>query len=171
MHYARAEVFLPRGISEQRMPLMRYFTFVGGVLLALLITLDAYLPKLAVLDKGAGNLPVIRIHSDRKWPERVVYDTSHPTIAMASMASPELIVQAPIVMTEASVSLRRWQAFAMLPPPRAQSQAPNTKMREPGPRHRSKLGKRQPSAPGVAMAGRLQFSQFRQSGWYSRSLW
>jgi hypothetical protein len=171
MYQACVKVFLPRGISEQRMPLMRYFTFVGGALLALLFMLDAYLPKLPVLDRGPGNLPVIRIHSDRKWPDRVVYDTSHPTIVPTSMASSEVIVQAPVVMTEASVGPRKWQALAMLPPSGVQLRASDTKMREPRPRHQGKLVKKHPPVPRVALAGRLQFSQFRQPGWYTRSFW
>ena len=56
------------------MPLARYFLYVGGVLLALLFILDAYLPKIPVADRAMIDLPVIRIHSDRKWPERVVYE-------------------------------------------------------------------------------------------------
>jgi len=39
---------LAKGDVEQRMPLARYFYFVGGVLLALLFILDARIPKLAV---------------------------------------------------------------------------------------------------------------------------
>ena len=71
------------------MPLMRYFLFVGTALLALLFIVDAYLPKLPVVESAnapvniATDLSVIRIHSDRKWPARVEFDTSHPTIAPA----------------------------------------------------------------------------------------
>jgi hypothetical protein len=60
------------------MPLARYFSFVGGVLLTLLFILDAYLPKIPVREKATANLPIIRIHSERKWPERIVFDTSAP---------------------------------------------------------------------------------------------
>jgi hypothetical protein len=65
------------------MPLMRYFVFVGGALLALLLIANACLPALPVAEArstAAADLSVIRIHSDRKWPERVVFDTSRPTI-------------------------------------------------------------------------------------------
>ena len=48
------------------MPLARYFLFVGGVLLALLFLSDAYLPKLPAAERADTDLPVIRIHSDRK---------------------------------------------------------------------------------------------------------
>jgi hypothetical protein len=48
------------------MPLARYFFSVGGVLLALLLIADANLPKLPLTDRANPDLPVIRIHSDRK---------------------------------------------------------------------------------------------------------
>jgi hypothetical protein len=156
---------------EQQMPLLRYFSFVGGVLLALLFILDAYLPKLAALDRAPDNLPVIRIHSDRKWPERVVYDTSHPPIVPKSVASREVVIQAPKVMAEASAGPRKLEAFAMLPPPGEQSQPSNTKPREPRARHQSKIVRKRPPVPGVAVARYLQFSQFRPFGWSGRSFW
>ena len=54
------------------MHLTRYSIFVGGVLLALLFISDGYLPKLPVTHEANSDFPVIiRIHSDRKWPERV----------------------------------------------------------------------------------------------------
>src|SRR4029079_15654756 len=65
------------------MPVARYFLFVGGVLLALLFALDAFAPeKAAVAGNAAPSIDktVVRIRSDRKLPERVVYDTSLPTI-------------------------------------------------------------------------------------------
>ena len=64
------------------MPLMRYFLFVGGVLLALLVIVNACLPGLPVAERSAATVDrsVIRIHSDRKWPERVVFDTTQPAI-------------------------------------------------------------------------------------------
>ena len=71
------------------MPLVRYFFFVGGVLLALLFILDASLPKLPVADGDYARVDksIIRIHSDRKWPERVVLDTSRPTEITPQIAS------------------------------------------------------------------------------------
>src|SRR5262245_38907872 len=68
------------------MPIFRYFAFVGGALLALLLVVNYTLSEAPVAQVSAtsgnetsGNdLPVIRIRSDRKLPERVVLDTSHP---------------------------------------------------------------------------------------------
>jgi hypothetical protein len=65
------------------MPVARYFLFVGGVLLALLFALDAFAPQqVAVASNSAPSIDktVVRIRSDQKPPERVVYDTSLPTI-------------------------------------------------------------------------------------------
>jgi hypothetical protein len=67
------------------MPLMRYFVYVGGALLALLLIANAYLPALPAVEKSASDVDrsIIRIHSDKKWPERVVFDTTRPTITPA----------------------------------------------------------------------------------------
>ena len=63
------------------MPLARYFFFVGSLLLAMIFVADWYLPdspqtfREAQVDKS-----IIRIKSAHKWPERIVIDTSLPTI-------------------------------------------------------------------------------------------
>src|SRR5437588_12091998 len=63
------------------MPLARYFGVVGGVLLTLLFFLNAFLPKFPeATEVRTVDKSVIRIHSDRKWPERIVFDTSQPTL-------------------------------------------------------------------------------------------
>jgi hypothetical protein len=70
-------------MEHNQMPLMRYFVFVGGALLALLFIANACLPALPATgarSTAAADLSVIRIHSNAKWPERVVFDTSRPTI-------------------------------------------------------------------------------------------
>lgn len=65
------------------MPIARYFLFVGGVLLALLVAIDALFPQqAAVVSQAAPSIDktVVRIRSDQKPPARVVYDTNLPTI-------------------------------------------------------------------------------------------
>ena len=65
------------------MPVARYFLFVGGVLLALLFAFDAFAPQqVAVASNSVPSIDktVVRICSDQKLPERVVYDMSLPTI-------------------------------------------------------------------------------------------
>ena len=95
------------------MPLARYFLYVGGVLLLLLIMADACLPKLPKTESADALRPVIRIHSDRKWPERVVYDTNRATIIPAQPA-PEANISARSSVADASV--RAQEAFAQLQP-------------------------------------------------------
>src|ERR1700737_3815463 len=102
------------GQMERRMPLARYFCFVGGVLLALLFISDAFLPKLPVAHRANADLPVIRIHSDRKWPERVFYNTSPPTIIPAQIASMEVSVPVRVRIADVSVKAREREAFARL---------------------------------------------------------
>jgi hypothetical protein len=69
-------------------PLGRYFFFVGSLLVAMLFVAEWYLPdspqsfvREAYVDKS-----IIRIKSAHKWPERVVIDTSLPTIVPPSSA-------------------------------------------------------------------------------------
>ncbi len=80
------------------MPLARYFFFVGSLLLAMIFVADwCFLPdspqtfREAKVDKS-----IIRIKSAHKWPERIVIDTSLPTIVpppSAVLANTPLINQ------------------------------------------------------------------------------
>jgi hypothetical protein len=104
------------------MPLARYFLFVGTALLALLFIVDAYLPKSPVVESANANVDsantaanmatdpsLIRIHSDRKWPERVEFDTSLPTITPAPVTTAEANVPAAV-----AAPVRMQEAFAQL---------------------------------------------------------
>src|SRR5580692_12956080 len=107
------------------MPLVRYFFFVGGALLALLFISNASLPKPPDVATADADLPVIRIHSDRKWPERVVFDTNRPTIVPMQTANAGAGV--PATAADISAKARLRQAFAQLQPPaptQAQTPAP-----------------------------------------------
>ena len=108
------------------MPVLRYFFSVGGVLLALLFAFDAYAPKLAGVERAeAGNdLPMVRIRSDRKWPEAVVFDTNQPTIVPAQMAAADVSV--PAISAETSASMRVRNAFGQFEP--ANPKGPETKL-------------------------------------------
>lgn len=99
------------------MPLARYFFFVGGVLLALLFLVDGGSPKLTVADATttAGDVTVQRIRSDQKWPERIVFDTSLPTIVPAAPAKIEASVPASTT-TEISSKTRVRETFAQFRP-------------------------------------------------------
>ena len=65
------------------MPIVRFMTWVGASLLALLFVADWCLPK--PLQEPAGdaiNKPVIRIASVQQPPESIIIDTSQPTIVL-----------------------------------------------------------------------------------------
>ena len=68
-------------LREMVMPIGRYIAWVGASLLALLFVADWYLPKPLPETAGDGiNRPVIRIASVQQPPERIIIDTSQPTI-------------------------------------------------------------------------------------------
>jgi hypothetical protein len=144
------------------MPLARYFFFVGGVLLALLFISDAFLPKLSVVDRANTDLPAIRIHSDRKWPERVVYDTSFPTIIPAQIANTDASVPPPATVADVSAKTQMREAFAQLQP----SDAKQLKQSEPRkPEHKRKTTKRRAAPSMVLVAMQPQFALFGNSIW------
>jgi hypothetical protein len=144
------------------MPLARYFLFVGGALLALLLIVDACFPKLPVAHSADSGFDraTIRIHSDRKWPERVVFDTSHPTIVAAPVAVAQASVPAP------TASARTQDAFAQLQPSdRKQAQLSDPKKPEQKVPPKRRVAKRRPGPPVMLVAQQPQFSFFGNSTW------
>src|SRR5712671_4946815 len=97
------------GWSDVRMPVLRYFIFVGGFLLALLFVADAYAPPQPVAAKAgtvvATENPTLRIRSDHKWPQAIVFDTTQPTIVPPVLKA-EASVAAPANITEISPKAR-----------------------------------------------------------------
>jgi hypothetical protein len=112
------------------MPLLRYFLFVGGSLLALLLVANAALPSAPVPEglTSGTDLPPVRIRSDQKLPERVVIDTTVAIPGQApaapvvvAVAKPQPLPQAPAPQVKAEVpaisaKARVREAFAQLPP-------------------------------------------------------
>ena len=155
------------------MPLTRYFFFVGGVLLALLFISDAYLPKLPVADSDYAGVDksIIRIHSDHKWPERVVFDTSRPTEVPAQIPSMTASAAAP-PPADVSIAGRAREAFAQLPsdPKQAGSAAAKPERSaaiKPGPKlqPKRKFAKRRQAPPMVVVAQQPQFGFFANNTW------
>ena len=108
------------------MPLARYFLYVGGVLLTLVFILDACLTsKLPDIERSQANSSVVRIHSDRKWPERIVFDTTLPTIVPAQTAIVEDRAASPATVTDAAVKERKREAFALMQPSDAKRLEPS----------------------------------------------
>ncbi|WP_424579503.1 MULTISPECIES: hypothetical protein [Bradyrhizobium] len=90
---------------------MAYFWKVGAALLALLFVADFCLPKAAVTEKTAVEQPAILIHSDRKWPERVVLDTTMRAI-VAIASTPSITEPTPLVPATAPVIRAETPALA-----------------------------------------------------------
>jgi hypothetical protein len=75
-------------------PLLRYFLFVGSALLALLFLADWYWPAANSDDRtqeASLDKQILRIRSAQKWPQKVVIDTSIPTI----VPPPALVANVP----------------------------------------------------------------------------
>jgi hypothetical protein len=140
------------------MPLVRYFLFVGGALLALLLVFGAKLPKLPVADQSesAIDLPTVRIHSDRKWPEAVVFDTSVPTIVPAQVAEAKAVI--PVPTADASATARVRDAFAQLEPDYPKKLEP----KQP-PKH--KAARNRVAAPIVVVEQQPRFGFWANNTW------
>ena len=88
------------------MPLLRYFTVVGGALLTLLFVASWYFPETELIKHNDVAKPVIRIASDRVGPPRVDFDTRVEAAAIpAPVPDPvsvaDIAQQAPAQIAEA----------------------------------------------------------------------
>jgi hypothetical protein len=74
------------------MPIRQYFAWVGSVLLVALFVLDQWFPAAPAASHYAVPLNEIvnlRVRSDHKWPERVVFDTRQEGMSLAEAVEPE----------------------------------------------------------------------------------
>ena len=144
------------------MPLARYFFFVGGILLALLFAIDAGSPNLPVAEQAdtAVGFPAQRIKSDRKWPERVVFDTSLPTIVPAQTqtvaAAPPIAAQPTLADISAKTPVR--ESFAQVQPP-------EEKKPEAKPPPKRKYAKRRVAPPMMLVEQRPRYGFFGFDTW------
>jgi hypothetical protein len=150
----------------RRMPLARYFLYVGGVLFTLVFILDAWLTKMPVIEASPVTSPVIRIHSDRKWPERIVFDTARPTIVPAPTAIVEDRAAGLAPAADASAKEREREAFALMQPPDAKRLQPSDPgRRELKQQRQRKIVKRHVMPRSVLVARQPQF------GWFGSNIW
>jgi hypothetical protein len=94
------------------MPLLRYFTYVGGALMALLLVASYILPEPPTVPHYDVARPVIRITSDRVGPPRVDLDARVQNVASVPLLAPGVLSRTPVRLAEA-------QAFSPLPTPAA----------------------------------------------------
>jgi hypothetical protein len=147
------------------MPLARYFIYVGGALLALLLIASACLPMLPLAIEASSNPVTIRIHSEQKLPERVVYDTSLPTIAPQAIANAGRNVPDPAT-TVADVPIKARETFAQLRPSDAvQLRASDSRKREAKQQHQRKPAKKRKAPHEFMMARPAHY------GWFGYGTW
>jgi hypothetical protein len=149
------------------MPVMRYFLFVGAALLALLLVAGEVFPTAPAESavqgtSAASDLSVIRIHTDRKWPERVVFDTTIPTIvpARTQMAKNEASVAVPAQVADTSTKMTARDAYAQLVPT-------DLKKPDPKPQPKRKIAKKRAAPPAVQFAQQ----QRPQFGFFANNIW
>jgi hypothetical protein len=147
------------------MPVARYFVFVGGMLLVLLFALNAFAPQEVVVASNAApsiDKTVVRIRSDQKLPERVVYDTSLPTIVPPAAAT-RIAAAPPAPAPDVSAQARVRDTFAQLVP--AEVKKVDKKLEPQAPRKR-KIAKSRPAQPLP-----LRFAQQQHFGFFGNGTW
>jgi hypothetical protein len=153
------------------MPVLRYFVFVGAALLALLFVVAEAFPTsplaqvASITGTKAADLSVIRIHSDRKWPDRVVFETGVQTSAPAAVAA---VVPASTqaakneayntAVSEAGTKVTAQDAFAQLAPS-------DLKKMDPKLQQKRKVAKKHVAPPPMQLAQRPQFGLFANNIW------
>ncbi len=152
----------PRGRQDAGMPLRLYFLGVGGVLLALLFAADGLLPRPSATGIVSGTEPPrIRIHSERKGPEAIVFDTTQPTIVPSAGARPEAdVADATVAAPEAAVR-RSFAHVVAARPAQAGGDAPRKISAKISARHPHKrevaMFRTRPSLSFAAETGRFGF--------------
>ena len=148
------------------MPLARYFLYVGGVLLAVVFMLDAGLTEPPAMKRLQTSSPAIRIHSERKWPERIVFDTTLPAVAPAQTAIVEDRTPNPATVTDVLVKQTEREAFALMQPSdakRLEPSAPGRRVLKP--QRQRKIVKRHVMRRSPFVARQQQF------GWFGNIIW
>ena len=148
------------------MPLVRYFLWVGSVLLALLFIADACLPNLpAAKTTTDWPSPTIRIHSQRKWPERIVFNTSAPMPHVATDASS--VQGNPVQQTAAVIPDRAREALARLQiSDVVQITAGSPKKQEARAQRQQEIAKRRVARPVLRVARQPQYAWFGGRMWW-----
>jgi hypothetical protein len=99
------------------MPIARYLIFVGGTLAALLLMAGWCLPTPPALfaDQLTIDRAIIRIKSARKWPEKVVLDTSQPPVTHRAVEEPS-VTQSIQLPPDGAAGRSNLEAMAQLRP-------------------------------------------------------
>jgi hypothetical protein len=136
----------------------RYFLYVGGVLLALLLVVGWCLPGPTPMASFGGPVDSasLRVRSDHKWPERMQFDTEAPSRLPPSPPS----VAETTSVAETPIEDPKLEAHAEIRPPEKPAVA------KPKPRVQASRRHRQPQ-DGV----RFAVNPSPQWGWGSSWSW
>ena len=145
------------------MPLARYFLLVGGALLLVFLVAGAWLPSLPAGARVEAQRATIRIHSEKKLPERVVFDTSMPAVThpVDPMTAKTDTQSGPPSADDLSAKAR--QAFARLQSSDT-SKAKVAELKRPefktSPSRRGETRKHAPAPRKIRLARQPQFDWF-----------
>jgi hypothetical protein len=84
-------------------PVARYFILVGGMLATLLFIVGWYFPAPPAMFSNQTTVfdeTIIRIRSEHKWPEKIVLDTSRPTMMPLAVEEPRVVQLVPLPSDE-----------------------------------------------------------------------
>lgn len=138
----------------------RYFLFVGGALMAVLVAFDAFAPKAAANNTQQATASVdkstLRIQSNQKWPEKIVFDTTQPTIVPKAAPVQQAALPGPAPTPDMSAQARVRETFAQFVPvePKADTPAPRKR----------KVAKARTAKP-------MRFAQQQHYGLFGSSTW
>ncbi|WBL77301.1 hypothetical protein I3J27_30440 [Bradyrhizobium xenonodulans] len=140
------------------MPIVRYFVFVGGLLLALLFAADRYLP--APVERTGATDPdrtTIRIRSARSLPEKIVFD-ARPRADVPKIAEAHPMPEEPQQSAREAMA-----SMPAAPPPDAKKEPPERKRAEARPQaKRWAKSARRPAEPRLA----FERHDFFTGGWW-----
>lgn len=138
----------------------RYFLFVGGALMAVLVAFDAFAPKAAANNTqpvaASVDKSTLRIQSNQKWPEKIVFDTTQPTIVAKAAPVQQAALPGPAPTPDMSAQARVRETFAQFVPvePKADTPAPRKR----------KVAKARTAKP-------MRFAQQQHYGFFGSSTW
>jgi hypothetical protein len=155
------------------MLLVRYFLYVGGVLAVLLLAANVFAPKPEIVNSADSGFDraVIRIHSEQKLPERVVFDTRAPVTAAVPAAQTVASIPAPTNTDIATISptARVRETFAQFVP--AEPKKPQLKTLKT----KTKAVKSRVAPPTVRFAQHQRFGFGASNAWanntWTNNIW
>ena len=145
------------------MPLGRYFLLVGGALLLLLLVTGVFLPSPPAVEQVETRRAKIRIHSDKKLPERVVFDTSMPAVTHPVAPTRAETDRASSPPSADDLSAKARQAFARLQSSdtsKVEGSRGKAGRIKTSPSRRSETRKRAPTPRKIRLARQPQFDWF-----------